>query len=287
MDSILKKAYSKVVDDEKFVKLTFFSLLPYSLLFVAYLFYQAYFVITSLKWGVHWNELKLYIENVFAFWEHNLILFVLIIAFILVAYFFIPPIAESALIFYLSENKSVGSSVWKWFLKFFPMFELHWFLSLFSFLFFFIVVSRLYVLDMLNPTFVLPLIIIWLIFIIFFNLTSVYAKFLVVLENYSPFDAIKESIKLTFVNFGITLKWFLMYVFLYIRFILNILFLIWIPLFVAYLFLKSNVSNVLVVKYTVYSVMFMLFLITAYINSIIEAFFVAMWYEVFKKIEKN
>jgi hypothetical protein len=49
MDSILKKAYSKVVDDEKFVKLTFFSLLPYSLLFVAYLFYQAYFVITSLK----------------------------------------------------------------------------------------------------------------------------------------------------------------------------------------------------------------------------------------------
>ena len=71
MDNILKKAYHKVVEDESFVKLTVFSLLPYSLLFVAYLFYQTYFVITSFQGGVRWNELKLYIENVFAFSQHN------------------------------------------------------------------------------------------------------------------------------------------------------------------------------------------------------------------------
>ncbi len=285
MDLILKKAYHKVIEDEKFVKLTVLSLLPYSLLFVIYLFDQTYFILTSLNNWVQWNELKLYIENIFSIWENYLFLLIVLVVIILAIYYFIPPIAEAALIYYLEKWNSISSALWKWLIKFFSMFELHWFLSLFSFLLFFIVVSRLYILDMLDPNFVIPLIFIWLLFIVFFNFTTVYAKYLIVLENYSAFDAIKYSIKLTFLNFKISFKWYLIYIFLYVRVIINIIILIWIPLIILYLFLKSNISNIDLVKYSIYIVIFVLFLLTAYINWIIESFFVAMWYEIFKKIE--
>jgi len=286
MKSIFKKSYENIIEDTSFIKLTFFSLLPYSIVFVLYLFYQTYFIITSIKYWVDWNELRLYIQNVFSFGEHNIIIFSLIIFFILAVYFLIPPIAESALIYYLSWEKKISVALGKWFLKFFPMFEYHGLMSIFSFLFFFIVVSRLYVVNMIDSLFIFPLLIVWFILIILFNFFWLYARFLIVLEDMNPFEALKESMKLVILNFPITFKAYLMYLFLYIRFLLNILVLIWIPLLVTYLFLKSNIANNEVVKYSVYVVMFILFLLTAYINSIIEAFFINVWFELFKLIKK-
>jgi len=287
MEKILRQSYLKVIEDEKFIKLTFFSFLPYSLLFVVYLFYQTYFFIVSFNTWVNWGKLKLYIQNVFAFWESNFFMLWTILLVILLIYFFIPPIAEAALINYLKNWCSISSALWKWIVKFFYMLELHWFLSLFTFLFFLIVASRLYVLNMLDPVFVKPLLIVWLILIFFFNFTTVYSRFLVVIEWLSPFDAIKESIKLTFLNLSITFKGFVIYMLLYLRFFFNILVLIGIPLFVLYLFLHSNISNTEVVKYTIYTIIVILFIITAYVNSLIEAFFISMWYNIFMKIDKE
>jgi len=230
--------------------------------------------------------MKLYIQQVFSLWKYNFFLILILIVFMIVMYYFIPPISEAALIEYLDKKKSISYSIWKGFVNFFPMFELHWFLTLFSFLYFFIAISRICIIWMFNTTFVLPLLICWFILDVFFNLTTVYAKYLVMLEKLSPFDAIKQSIHLSFLNFKITLKWYLIYVFLYIRTILNIFILIGIPLWILYIFLKSNVFNVYIVRYTIYTIMFILFLITVYINWIVESFFIVMWYEIFKLIEK-
>ena len=287
MDWIIKKSYDLLSEDSNLVKLTFLAFLPYSLIFVGYLFYQTYFVLTSAENWIHWSELKLYIENIFAFsWSH-LWLTLLVASLVLVTYFFIPPIAEAALIEYLDKKKGVWYALWKGILNFFHMFELHWFLSLFSFLFFFIVVSRLYILNMLDPLFVIPFLLIWFIFILFFNFSWIYAKYLVVLENLWPFEAIKKSIVLTFLNLKKTGKYFLLYLMFYIRFLINILIIVGLPILVLYLFLKANVSNASLVRYTVYFFMFSLFLLTAYVNWLVEAFFITMWYNVFKEIEKN
>ena len=287
MDWIVKKSYDLLLEDSNLIKLTFIAFLPYSLIFVWYLFYQTYFILTSAQSWVHWSELKLYIENIFAFSWNHIVLALIVASLILVAYFFIPPIAEAALIEYLDKKKWVWYAIWKWLLKFFHMFELHWFLSLFSFLFFFIVVSRLYVLKMLDPVFVVPFLITWFFFILFFNFTWIYSKYLVVLEDLTPFEAIKKSIVLTFLNLRKTWKYFMLYLMFYIRFLINVLVIVGLPILILYLFLKANVSNASLVRYTIYFLMLLLFILTAYVNGIVEAFFVTMWYNVFKEIEKN
>jgi len=287
MDNTLKKAYEKILNDDKFVKLTVFSLLPYSLLFVWYLFYQTYFFINSVKHWVHLENLKIYIDKVFSYWEAFFWPFVIMVSIWLILYFLLPPIAEAALISYLDKWKSISTSLWRWFVKFFPMFELHWFLSIFSFLFFFIAISRLYVVDMLDNFMVITFSLIWLFFIIFFNFTGIYAKYLIVLEEKAPFDAIKASITLTFLNIKVTAKYFFIYVLLYFRVIINILILVWIPLLFLYIFLKMDVLHLELVKYIIFFIMWLMFFLTAYVNWIIEAFFIAMWYDIFKNIEKE
>lgn len=286
-DKILKKSYEKVLNDSSFVKLTIFSFLPYSILFVWYLFYQTYFVVHSINSWFKFHDLKVYIDQIFSFWQHFFVLMIVSLSIILILYFLLPPIWEWALINYLDKKKSVWSCLWKWFINFFKMFELHGFLSLFSFLLFFVFLSRLYVFNMLDTTFILPLIIIWLVFILFFNFTLFYAKYLIILEDITPFESIWESIKLTFLNLRITLKYFIIYLLLYVRYIINILIVVWVPLLVLYIFLKTNISNIEFVKYTIFFIMFVLFIIVAYVNWIVEAFFISMWYEVFKVIDKK
>jgi len=287
MEKILRQSYLKVIEDEKFIKLTFFSLLPYSLLFVVYLFYQTYFFITSFNNWVNWWEFKSYIQTIFSFWEISVFVVWVILVILLAIYFFIPPIAEAALINYLRNWGTISSALWKWIVKFFYMLELHWFLSLFSFMFFIIVTSRLYILNMLDPVFIKPLLFLWLVLIIFFNFITVYSRFLIVIDWLSPFEAIKKSMKLSFLNLSTTFKGFVIYMFLYFRFFLNILILIGIPLFVLYLFLRTNIFHTEIVKYTIYAIIVILFIVTAYINSLIEAFFISMWYNIFMKIDKE
>lgn len=287
MDWITKKSYNLVLEDSNFIKLTIFSFLPYSLIFVAYLFYQTYFVLTSVHQGLNWREIKLYVENVFAFSNDHTLLILGVASLILATYFFVPPIAEATLIEYLDKKKWLGYSLWKGLLNFFKMFELHGFFSMFSFLFFFIVLSRLYVLNMLDPIFVTPFLVVWFFFILFFNFTWVYAKYLVVLENLSAFEAIKKSVTLTFMNLKKTGKYFLIYLLLYSRFLINVLLIVGIPILVLYFFLKANISNTSLVKYTIYLLMLLLFILTAYVNWIVEAFFVSMWYNIFRDIENE
>lgn len=285
MDNIIKKSYDLILNDSNFVKLTMLTLLPYSFLFVWYLFYQTYFVIHSLQSWFHLYDLKLYVDIFFKFSQHFFWLVFIVFFLVIIFYVFIPPIGESVLIMYLDKKKWIWNSIGSWILKFFPMFELHWFVSLFSFLFFFIVVSRLYIVDMLDNFFVLTGISIWLIFLIFFNFTLFYAKFLVVLDDYSTFDAIKHSIKLTFLNFSKTFRYFRLYLLLYIRFIINVIIIVWIPIVVLYIFLKFDISNSNLVRYSVFTIMWILFLLTSYINWIVEAFFISVWYNVFKNID--
>jgi len=116
MDNILKKSYDLVLNDESFVRLTTFSLLPYSLLFVWYLFYQTYFFISTFKNGFHFYTLKIYIDKVFSYWEAFFWPFVISVGIWLILYFLLPPVAEASLIKHLDKNKSIWNSLWAWFL---------------------------------------------------------------------------------------------------------------------------------------------------------------------------
>lgn len=287
MNDILRKSYEKVLHDSKFVKLTTITFLPYSLIFVWYIFYQAYFFVSSFsKNWINFEDLKDYIDQIFHFsWNFRLVI-VIAIWIVIIMYFVLPPIWEWALIHYL-DKKSQGSSLGKGFVNFFKMFELHSFMSFFSFLFFFIIISRIYVFGILDSVFILPLFIVWFVFVIFFNLSFFYAKYLIVLEWKTAFEASLASIKLTFLNLRKTSKYFLIYILLYLRYIINILIVVWIPFLVLWIFLETDISNIEFVKYTIFTIMFLLFVLVSYVNWIVEAFFISVWYEVFKIIDKE
>ena len=286
MDQILDKSYKRILEDDKFVKLTVLSFLPYSLVFVGYIFYQVYFFINTLQHWIDLSHIKEYINQVFNSWELLTWVFLVAIIVWLISYIFIPPIAEWALISYLNKSWN-KSSIWAWLLNFFQMFELHWFLSLFSYILFFIAISRLYIVWMLDNIFVISFLIIWLFFIFLINFWAIYAKYIVILEKKTAFDAIKQSFKLAFLNIRITFKYFIIYLILYIRILVNIVVLIWVPLFALYIFLKSGTENLEIVKYIVFFLMFLMFIITAYINGAIEAFFISIWNDIYHKIEKE
>jgi hypothetical protein len=141
----------------------------------------------------------------------------------------LPPIAESSLIYYL-EKREIGYALKNGIKKFFVMFELHGILSVFNFLVFIIAVSRLYIMDILTNPVIIFILIFWLILILGLAFFLPYTKFLITLENKNLKEAIQESIKLALDNLGITLKFVLVNYLLYIRFILNILIIIFLPL---------------------------------------------------------
>lgn len=287
MNDILKKSYEKVLHDWRFVKLTTITFLPYSIIFVWYIFYQTYFFISSFNWNsIDFEYLRDYITQIFQFGEHFIFLSIVLIWVVILLYFFLPPIWEWALIHYL-DKKTQWSSIGKWFINFFKMLELHWLMSFFSFLFFFIILSRMYVFDVLDGMFVVPLFVIWFLFVIFFNFSLFYAKYLIVLEWKNSFEAILESIKLSFLNLRKTSKYFFIYILLYLRYIVNILILVWLPILILWIFLETDISNIEFVKYTIFTIMFLLFILVSYVNWIVEAFFISVWYEVFKIIDKE
>jgi hypothetical protein len=88
-------------------------------------------------------------------------------------------------------------------------------------------------------------------------------------------------------NLSVTLKYFSIQLVLYVRFFVNIIVLVGIPLLILYIFLKSGFVNLELVKYIVIFIMILLFFLTAYVNAIIEAFFISMWYYIFEEIEKE
>lgn len=279
------EAYQEISNDNKLIRLATLTTIFHSLILVLYILFQTHFVITNLS---HTNiniDLQTYWNLLF--WHSWVtIIFVIIGLILIIWYFFLPPIAEWALIHYVaSKNKSWTSSLWKWFLKFFPLFEFHWLISLFNFLVFFVAISRLYVIWILFNFFVMSIVIIRLLFIIWVWLLLPYAKFFIVIHNQWVYESIKDSISMAFENFRLTLKFFLISYFLYLRFLINIILIIWLPLIIMYIAIKFGLEDN--ATYLIYSVLWIMIILTAYINWIIEAFFVSFWYKVFTYIQSN
>ncbi len=284
-DKILISAYEQILEDTKLIRLATITYIFHSIIFVVYILYQTYFIFSQISWNTWLLQLILkYIQSLLNH-ENLLIISIILLSILLIGYFLLPPIAEASIIYYLNDKeKKWSKSLWKWVLKFFPMFELHGFLSLFSFLAFFIAISRFYVLNILSHPLVITITIIWLILIIVISIITPYTKYIIVLENKWLKEAIKSSLSLTLENFPTTIKYVFINYILYIRFLINILIIVWIPLITIVLIVKFNLNNSEIWKYILIIIILTTTFLTAYINGIIEAFFLTYWNKVYKKI---
>lgn len=293
-EKILLNSYNLILEDWKLVKLATFTTIFHSLVFTIYIIYQVIFFIENIGQSDSISENQNIIQVVTDYLkaltekEYFFITAIFVIILVLIWYFLLPPVAEASLIYYL-ESKKVWKALKVWLKKFFPMFEFHWIISIFSFLAFFIVLSRVYILWILINPLIITILVFWFIAIIIQSILLPYVKFLIVLENLPIKEAIKKSINLSLENLWLTFKFVIINYLLYLRFIINTLLIIGLPIFILRIIstVIKNLGENTFFRYFFYTSIVLWILLTTYINWIIEAFFITYWYKVYEHIKDN
>jgi hypothetical protein len=212
---------------------------------------------------------------------------IFILIFLIIGYEFIYPIGQAVQIHYLKnpEGGVMKALIW-WIEKFFSMFELHNLLMIFSGVTYLTTLLRLGALEILSNPLVIILMIIWWIMVLVTWFSRPYVKYGINIENLNLSDALKLSSKLAIHNFRITLKFFVLEGFLLIRFLINIVVILWIPALLLYLAnafdLIGKTSNSIILIVGI-----VLVFISCYINGIIEAFFTSYRFKIFSQITKK
>jgi hypothetical protein len=289
VNNILQQAYEYVSEDDIFLRLTTISTIVHSMIFVVVVAYNITYAMSKVKYERSSTIIKevssiikqlLEIDGLFFWW--------VIVALVLaVWYYILPPIGEAAMIYHLekSHNNKSGSSFSHWLSKFFVMFErnsLLWFISVSTWL---IIISRLWILDIINEPLVIAIVAIYSIVVITTVALTPYVKFKLVVEQEKFATAIKESILLALSQPIITLRLVLVWLILNLRIIFNIIVLVGVPAMIFYIAYILNLHQTTVFYIILSVVIIALFLLIAYINSIVEAFFMTYWYLWYRTIE--
>jgi hypothetical protein len=284
--SIVQQVYEEIGEDTKFVRLTTVTTIVHSIIFLLYIGFNAMRMMPhSSKENASMMKL---IENLMTVFQWHVARWrVLLIGLILaIGYFIMPPIGEASMIYYLSATEKRGSiSLAKWFWQFFPMFEYNGMISFFTILPYFIIVSRFFMLDLLENAFVLIILFLRWCIILFAYIFLPFTKFYIVQENCKPFDAMKKSMNLSLSNLGIVTKYTFLQYALSIRFIINILLFLGVPMIILYTATAFDITAPGLVWWIILVVSVAIGLLIAYINGIIEAFFITLWYRLFQQIK--
>lgn len=284
--AILKQAVKQISTDTKFIRLATITTFIHSLLFLIYVVYVVSNVITTMQWktGNQFLELIQSLSLVQIWWSGTMALLIIVWLILLIGYAILPPIGEAAMIYYLDNPKKQWTlSLWKWVTKFFPMFEFDAAVNFVSFGMFAFAISRMYIIGILeNPLTQILVGMRWCI-VVCASILLPYTRFVITLEDEWFFDAMKRSAQLAINHIGITIKFLVINVFLFARFIINIALLIGIPLLFVYILGNNSLENELVQIFLIIIVL-ALFMLTAYINGIIEAFFNTYWYILYTRI---
>lgn len=149
---------------------------------------------------------------------------------------------------------------------------------------FVITVARLFMLNIMDNIFFIILTIIWLIVVLLATFLWPYLKYAIVLEDKPLYASMKRSINLSFTHFTTTVRFAILELFLLIRFIINIIIIIGVPVLIIYIGTLFNIQHYDWFYTVLYIVAAALILLTAYINAIIEALFTTYWYKLYTHI---
>lgn len=285
---ILRDSITKIVEDTRLIRLSFLVTFCHFVSIVYLIVWNINNLLTYRyeKWIPMWDALKYILTRS---QNNNMtVAIIIVVAIIFIWYSLLYPIWESAMIHYLDkEGQRTWKVIWKWVNDFFVMFEFEAMMFSFSIFTYLITTLRMFMLNILDNMFIITLIIIWWVVVLLATILWSYAKFAIVLEWQNVFSAIKRSASLTIMNFWTTIKFVVIQLFLMIRFLINAIVVMGIPFLIVYIAIRLNVIESKVVWYVIaISVVVLLFLM-AYINAIIEAFFMTYRYKVYKSITEE
>jgi hypothetical protein len=214
----------------------------------------------------------------------------------LLLYLLLQPIAEAWILFMIDafskkdeSKQKISYGISQWLLNFLPLFEYHnfmWLFRLLSIVTFYFLLLRVFWQDYAVPISIIMGI--YLIIAVWINLLFAYTKFFVIFEKKSVFEAISESTKMSLNNMDVTWKLYYTLFLVYARVIISIIVFTVFPLIFSVLFAYVTTQIFFIAWLSIIWVIFVLFLLfISHLNSVLEIFVEALWYNAYIENKKN
>ena len=281
---ILSDSVTVLFQNPKLIRLSFLTLVFYSIVRIYFIvYYFNTFLLYKYESWVQLSDAFIYVlDKLNNQWILRAVIWVIVI---LIWYLWFHPIGEASVVSALDNpQQSAFRSFVRGSGKFFPMLEYSWLSIPFWVFTFCTVMLRLYLMDIFDNIFITIIVGIRWFLVLFASVCWSYARIIIALEGCQVFDAIKKSTSLAMNNLGLSVKLMFVELLLMLRFIVIGLLIVGIPVLLIYIAVWLDVIQNSFVETTIRVVAASLLLVIAYLNCIVEAFFLTYWYEAYRKI---
>jgi len=281
---ILSDSVTVLFQNPKLIRLSFLTLVFYSIVRIYFIvYYFNTFLLYKYESWVQLSDAFIYVlDKLNNQWILRAVIWVIIV---LIWYLWFHPIGEASVVSALDNpQQSAFRSFVRGSGKFFPMLEYSWLSIPFWVFTFCTVMLRLYLMDIFDNIFITIIVGIRWFLVLFASVCWSYARIIIALEGCQVFDAIKKSTSLAMNNLGLSVKLMFVELLLMLRFIIIGLLIVGIPVLLIYIAVWLDVIQNSFVETTIRVVAASLLLVIAYLNCIVEAFFLTYWYQAYRKI---
>lgn len=281
---ILSDSVTVLFQNPKLIRLSFLTLVFYSIVRIYFIvYYFNTFLLYKYESWVQLSDAFIYVlDKLNNQWILRAVIWVIIV---LIWYLWFHPIGEASVVSVLDNpQQSAFRSFVRGSGKFFPMLEYSWLSIPFWVFTFCTVMLRLYLMDIFDNIFITIIVGIRWFLVLFASVCWSYARIIIALEGCQVFDAIKKSTSLAMNNLGLSVKLMFVELLLMLRFIVIGLLIVGIPVLLIYIAVWLDVIQNSFVETTIRVVAASLLLVIAYLNCIVEAFFLTYWYQAYRKI---
>ena len=281
---ILSDSVTVLFQNPKLIRLSFLTLVFYSIVRIYFIvYYFNTFLLYKYESWVQLSDAFIYVlDKLNNQWILRAVIWVVIV---LIWYLWFHPIGEASVVSALDNpQQSAFRSFVRGSGKFFPMLEYSWLSIPFWVFTFCTVMLRLYLMDIFDNIFITIIVGIRWFLVLFASVCWSYARIIIALEGCQVFDAIKKSTSLAMNNLGLSVKLMFVELLLMLRFIVIGLLIVGIPVLLIYIAVWFDVIQNSFVETTIRVVAASLLLVIAYLNCIVEAFFLTYWYQAYRKI---
>ena len=281
---ILSDSVTVLFQNPKLIRLSFLTLVFYSIVRIYFIvYYFNTFLLYKYESWVQLSDAFIYVlDKLNNQWIFRAVIWVIIV---LIWYLWFHPIGEASVVSALDNpQQSAFRSFVRGSGKFFPMLEYSWLSIPFWVFTFCTVMLRLYLMDIFDNIFITIIVGIRWFLVLFASVCWSYARIIIALEGCQVFDAIKKSTSLAMNNLWLSVKLMFVELLLMLRFIVIGLLIVGIPVLLIYIAVWLDVIQNSFVETTIRVVAASLLLVIAYLNCIVEAFFLTYWYQAYRKI---
>lgn len=278
---IILASYQKLLDSPKLVKLTLATSITHSLIFVLTAIYNLYFFLEN-KFDL--DTSSQIVQYIFGLFEIQGIRWKAITLGIVlwIGYFVLSPVGDSMVISHLWGKRSIRANFKDGIKYYYKMLEYDATVTIFNFMIFLNLFSKLFVYDIANGI-LLAVMAIWFLATLFVFVMLQYVKYIIIFEDAKVWEAIKRSINYSIDNISFTLKLAMTNMLINLRLVFNLIVMIGLPILIIYILhlawrLGSLDQNV------IYIIFGVLLIFLAYINSLMDAYFRTYRYQAYMKV---